>query len=563
MSTQFDLVDDSATFFAPASTDMVDSLLAQYRAMRGKIERLAAAMAGPDFEGAMGYFAEYAHGQDYHLSTDKLASMFNLDGALAYLNAAFWSKALHLTDVLDLMPQKRRSEWSEQIRNPMGTKRDKYAKDWLIPPIPEFNSENVRGTLVALLSQRQTFFAERVDGIFQSLSKVHVTNCPEGFSRRMILSDVTDSFAGANHGKSGVINDLRCIIAKFMGRDEPKWDATGPIIRYARERRGEWVTLDGGAMRIRCYMVGTAHLEVHPDMAWRLNAILAQLHPLAIPSQFRERPKKKLKEFVLMSRPLPFAVVARLGMLKHAQDLNPNKGFRENTWIQVKGCYDLPYVGDTGDKTVDAEVCRILESLGGSPVGKNGKNLAGEDRTRWAFDYPVLEVIKEIMASGCLPDVKAHQFYPTPAGLARALVEIAYIGPDHTVLEPSAGQGGLADLLPKDRTTCVEVAALNVKVLEEKGHRVVQADFMAWAGATDMRFDRVAMNPPFSEGRAEAHTRAAAGLLKPGGRLVAILPSGMRGKDIPGLACTWSMPMANQFPGVSVEIVLMTADRPA
>lgn len=96
--------------------------------------------------------------------------------------------------------------------------------------------------------------------------------------------------------------------------------------------------------------------------------------------------------------------------------------------------------------------------------------------------------------------------------------------------------------------------------LEAKGHNVVLADFLAWAESCGQRFDRIVMNPPFSEGRAEAHTLAAARLLAPGGRLTAILPSGMRGKDIPGLVCQWSQPMSNQFPGVSIDVVLLSAN---
>ena len=560
--TEFDLVDDSAQFFAPASTDMIDGLLAQYRAMRKQVAEIAAFMVPRLDGGAIDYYLEGNRSDERGRLAMSLSAkqLFDEPGAVAALNAAYWSKALALTDVLDAMPQKRRNEWNAQIKNPAGIKKprsswDKGPVEWEQPPIPEFEESTVRDTIMGLLNMRSQFLAERVDGIFRSLSKTHVTNEPQGFSKRMILSHVTNEWGMANHGQSGVINDLRCVIAKFMGREEPKWDATGPVIKYARaERRGEWVTIDGGALRLRCYMIGTAHLEVHPDMAWRLNAILAQLHPLAIPSQFRERPKKRLKDFVLMGRPLPFAVVARLSTLDHAKDSNPNRGWRECTWISVPGCYDLRYGGQL-DKAVEEEVARVLETLGGTPV-------AGK-LNRWAFDYDPLEVIKEINASGCIPDQKAHQFYPTPPTLARVLVDMADIGPEHSVLEPSAGHGGLADLLSKERTTCVEVAALNAKVLEAKGHDVVEADFLAWSGVTASRFDRVVMNPPFSEGRAEAHTLAAAGLLRPGGRLVAILPSGMRGKDLPGLACTWSRPMSNQFPGVSVDVVLLTADKPA
>ncbi|NUO15125.1 MAG: restriction endonuclease subunit M, partial [Planctomycetaceae bacterium] len=92
----------------------------------------------------------------------------------------------------------------------------------------------MRSTLKGLLLQRETFFAERVDGLFRSLSKTHITNAPEGFGKRMILARAVNEWGGVDHSTAGVINDLRCIIARFMGRDEPKWDATSSVVRYAR-----------------------------------------------------------------------------------------------------------------------------------------------------------------------------------------------------------------------------------------------------------------------------------------------------------------------------------------
>jgi hypothetical protein len=47
-------------------------------------------------------------------------------------------------------------------------------------------------------------------------------------------------------------------------------------------------------VRIRIYRgVGTAHLEINPEIAYRLNGVLANLYPLAIPAQFRARPKSR------------------------------------------------------------------------------------------------------------------------------------------------------------------------------------------------------------------------------------------------------------------------------
>lgn len=542
-----EVVDDAAMFFAPVSSDLIDGLIGQYRVMRAKVKRVAEFMNGPELDGALHYFAQHAGSKERHLSSTTVNELFDLDGAVAHLNAAYWSKAMQLTDVLDVMPQARRNEWNQQICNPLGVKKDKYSKTYEVEPIPEFNDENVRSTLTALLNQRDKFFAERVDGLFRSLSKTHITNAPEGFGRRMIIARAINEWGAVEHGTAGVINDLRCVIARFMGRDEPKWDATSGVVKFARARRGEWITVDGGALRIRCYMVGTAHLEVHPDIAWRLNCVLAQLYPTAIPSQFRERPKKRPKEFKLMGRPLPFAVLSILGGLAEARDLKKDRSWRDDTWVRVPGCYELRNLYGSADQAI-TEAGRVLESIGGTPVSK----------TRWAFDYCPLEVVQEIVASGCLPDQKAHQFYPTPESLARIAVEMAEIGEQHTCLEPSAGMGGLADLMPRERTHCIEVSPLHCKVLESKGHHVTQADFLAWTGK---HVDCIVMNPPFSDGRWQAHLEHASPMVKPGGRLVAILPASARGRDLPGFECAWHGPYNNEFPGTSVSVVMLKASK--
>ena len=533
---------NEAEFFAPTPTDLIDGLLGQYQYMRGKVERVAAVMNGPDLEGALHYFAQHAASEDRQVVPSVVAKMFNLDGALGQLNAAYWSKAMHLTDVLDAMPQARRDAWHAQIRNPLGLKKNRWDKAYEVEPIPEFNEANVRGTIMGLLSQRETFFAERVDGIFRALSKTHITNAPEGFGRRMILAGAINYLDMPDHSICGVINDLRCVIAKFMGRDEPGYDASSGVVRYTRTRPGEWLPVDGGAIRIRVYKVGTAHLEVHPDMAWRLNCILAKLYPLAIPSSFRERPKKKLKDFVMMGRPLPFKVLASLATLKQARDLNPTAGYRQDTCVKVPGQYDL----SSNPPEVKAEVATVLASLGGVQVSA----------ARWAFDYDPTDAVQEVVASGCLPDQKAHQYYPTPERLARIAVEIADIGDNHLVLEPSAGMGGLSDLLPKERTTCVEISALHCKVLKAKGFDVVEGDFLKKDTWT---FARIVMNPPFSEGRWQAHTKHAAKMLKPGGKLVAILPESARSFEIPGMVCFSHGPYTNEFAGTSVSVVILEA----
>lgn len=560
---EFDLVDDTP-FFAPASTDMIDGLVGQYQHMRRQVEEIAAFIAPRLDGGAIDYFLEGNRTEDRgrHSMSMSAKQLFELPGAIAALNGAYWSKALALTDVLDAMPQKRRDEWNAQIRNPQGIAKPRSRYDtspieWEQPPIPDFEETVVRDTIMGMLNMRSQFLAERVDGIFRGLSGQHVTNAPEAFGKRMIIAHVLSSYGGTDSSRCGLINDLRCVIAKFMGRDEPAWNSSDALVRYCLHHRGQWVTIDGGALRMRVYMVGTAHLEVHPDMAWRLNCILAQLHPLAIPAEFRQRPKKKLRTFELLKKPLPTKVVEALMNTEEAYESIPEKErIRWNGPTIRRIPKTRRFKGERAAE-IQHEAEQVMAAIGG----------AKQPGGYWLFDYEPGEVLGEIGVSGCIPDQRAHQFYPTPAALARVVVELADIGETHAVLEPSAGIGGLANLLPKDRTTCVEVAELNARVLEAKGHNVIRADFIEWANTHEYNpashFDRIVMNPPFSDGRAEAHTRAALQLLRPGGRLVAILPSGMRGKDLPGVACTWSLPMSGQFPGVSIDVVTLVADRPA
>jgi hypothetical protein len=249
----------------------------------------------------------------------------------------------------------------------------------------------------------------------------------------------------------------------------------------------------------------------------------------------------------MIGRPLPFYVLARLASLEAAWDVKPNPQWRENPRIPVPGCYDLR--GGAPTSHIAAEADRVLQALGGTPVNPS----------RWAFDYNPLEAIKEIVASGCVPDQKAHQFYPTPERLARIAVELAEIEDGHQVLEPSAGMGGLADLLPTDRTTCVEISGLHCKVLAAKGLRVMEGDFLQAQPGT---FDRIVMNPPFSEGRWQAHTEHAASMLKPGGRLVAILPASAKPSGIlQDFDRHWHGPYDNEFAGTSVSVVILVANR--
>lgn len=524
-------VADAEGIFAPVSPDLLGALLKQYQLARADIAAVSAIATGEQFKRVMHYFAsgnvKDGSGQ---MALSNAVSMFSEAGAVAALNSSYWQKALQLTDVYDMMPQKRRDEWNEQIRK---------------NETPEFTAEIVIPTIIDLLNMRPQFLAERVDGIFRALSHEHVTNCPQGFGKRMILY-VLDSYSSSNYKQLGHLTDLRKVIAKFMGRDEPKhWNASEPLVRSGLNDSGSWITVDGGAMRIRVYKKGTAHLEIHPEMVWRLNAILAYLYPAAIPAEFRTKPKRKPKEVTLTQNLLPFEVIAVLSEMRAAS--RRIEGRRE-AYAPIQNGLTFTNTWNI-DKHVLQKAEAVLQAIGGV--------WSAENRC-WMFDYPSGKLIMEICAAGCIPDQKSHQFYPTPASVAQAAIELAEIGPDHSCLEPSAGQGGLADLMPKDRTVCVEVSDLHCKILQAKGYLWIGADFLKLELMD--RYDRVVMNPPYSLGRWQAHTEHAASLVKPGGILVSILPASARNKyELDGFDCSWSEVFANEFAGTSVSVAILKA----
>lgn len=457
------------------------------------------------------------------------------------LSADYWDKALSLTDVLMHMPNEARVRWQKDIES------------W---NTPLFEKDAVFDTIISLLLSRDKFLAEQVDGVFKNLSGEHVTNLCSGFYKRMILSDVVDNFGSTNCIKSGYIEDIRVIISKLMGRNnkqELKMHTSNILESAYKIKPGKWFSIDGGALALKVFKKGTVHVQITPDLCWRLNEILSIIHPFAIPEEFksRQRNSRTEKDFCLHQKLLSVNVINSILSLERSVKFERSRsgrpfrnGYLENT-VSAK-----PFITNRDDFI---ELNIVLQACGGT--------LTGGDCNSWVFDYDFMSIKNTIVEMGTIPDHISHQYFPTTRALSKIVAEKLEAKSGESVLEPSGGQGGLLHYIIGSGAdiTAVEVNGLNCAILKQMNiQSVVHADFLSWSKSAQ-KYDKIAMNPPFSLNRAKLHLDAAISLLGgSGSKLVAIVPPTLKGSIIIDNATIhWSEPYLNQFDGTCVSVCIL------
>jgi len=160
------------------------------------------------------------------------------------------------------------------------------------------------------------------------------------------------------------------------------------------------------------------------------------------------------------------------------------------------------------------EIKRILETAGGK-YKNNG----------FVFNSDAQEIYDRLMGGEKVNDKKKFQFYATLEKMASKVIDFACIQEGDLVLEPSAGQGGIADFIPKNATVeVVEIMEANRKVLKEKGYNLVGDDFLKLEG--EKVYDKIVANPPFTNNQDIKHLKHMYKLLKEGGTVVCIMSTG-------------------------------------
>jgi predicted RNA methylase len=175
------------------------------------------------------------------------------------------------------------------------------------------------------------------------------------------------------------------------------------------------------------------------------------------------------------------------------------------------------------DRKLYVQVNKVLEALGGAWDRKARAHV---------FRVDPRDAVDQVLADGTVTEArKEYDFFRTPHRLAESLVAAARIESGHRVLEPSAGDGRIANAIraahPDVELGVCELQETCRRDLVAAGFEVVAMDFLSIDADAWRPFDRIVMNPPFSRSRDVEHITHAWRLLAAGGRLVAVMAAGV------------------------------------
>ncbi len=179
------------------------------------------------------------------------------------------------------------------------------------------------------------------------------------------------------------------------------------------------------------------------------------------------------------------------------------------------------------DRNMYVKVNKVLDACG---VKWNKKAKAH------VFDTDASERIDQIILTGEVEIPKDEfNYFPTPKPVVGRLIELAEIRKGMTVLEPSAGQGAIAEACVKAGAlvAVVEMMKPNYDVLVKSDlyTSLYNQDFLTMTCSPASRYDRIVMNPPFLKQNDIKHVTHAMKFLKPNGILVSVMASSVTFRD--------------------------------
>jgi len=168
------------------------------------------------------------------------------------------------------------------------------------------------------------------------------------------------------------------------------------------------------------------------------------------------------------------------------------------------------------------DISRRLTNAGGRYV---------TGRKQFVFDEGIdcAAVLARLVAGESVNFQQEYQFFATPEAKAvEAVQEIEKtLGTlqGRRILEPSAGEGALANVARRMGADVVTIEAWNVNAikLRAQGYDVIERDFLSVTPAEIGQFDAVLANPPFTRNQDILHTMHMFQFIRPGGALSVIM----------------------------------------
>ena len=168
------------------------------------------------------------------------------------------------------------------------------------------------------------------------------------------------------------------------------------------------------------------------------------------------------------------------------------------------------------DRKLYLSVNQVLERIGGKWNRKEKAHV---------FDSSPTERLEVVINSGMLDSKIKTGYFPTPPEVVEIMIELLELQTDDVILEPSAGQGHIADYLPKDKLLLGEILPENRQILKEKGYdNIAFTDFLKYEFTG---VNKIIMNPPFERQADIDHVLHAYKYLNKDGILVSVMSSGV------------------------------------
>lgn len=161
-------------------------------------------------------------------------------------------------------------------------------------------------------------------------------------------------------------------------------------------------------------------------------------------------------------------------------------------------------------------------------IGKFGGYWDGKRKTHvFPYDHAQLNTfINQYSTTARFPDRNPGAYFPTTRIVLEELLPYCATYPGMRILEPSAGQGAIADGIVEQEAeallTLIELDDINCSILRNKGYDPIQADFLTYTPLST--FNLIAMNPPFKGREFVKHVQHAIPMLAQFGRLIAVVP---------------------------------------